>query len=99
VRKQNILEYNIDDYTEFCKDLKYFDILEKQAYNKEVQFFEYLHAGIYLLIKHRGLVVWSDYKKYLRNSFLLKEKITPYRFSFQKLKEVIDSGKNFLFIS
>lgn len=99
VRKQNILEYNIDEYTEFCKDLKYFDILEKQAYNKEVQFFEYLHAGIYLLIKHRGLVVWSDYKKYLKNSFLLKEKITPYRFSFQKLKEVIDSGKNFLFIS
>jgi hypothetical protein len=44
-------------------------------------------------------VVWSDYKKYLRNSFLLKEKITPYRFYFQKLKELIDSGKNFLFIS
>lgn len=99
VKKQNILEYDLWEYTEFILDLKYFDILEKQAYNKEIPFFEYLHAGIYLLIKHRGLVNWQDYKKYLRNSFLQKEKITPYRFSFQKLKEVIDSWKNFLFIS
>jgi hypothetical protein len=53
VKKQNFLEYELSDYTEFLKDLKYFDILEKQAYNKEVPFFEYLHAGIYLLIKHR----------------------------------------------
>jgi len=99
VKKQNFLEYELSDYTEFLKDLKYFDILEKQAYNKEVPFFEYLHAGIYLLIKHRWLVNWQDYKKYLKNSFILKEKITPYRFSFEKLKEVIDSWKNFLFIS
>jgi hypothetical protein len=91
VKKQNILNYNLKDYTEFVLDLGYFDILEKQAYNKEVPFYEYLHAGIYLLIKHRKLVVWQDYTKYLKNSFIQKEKITPYRFSFQKLTEVLNS--------
>ena len=99
VKKQDILQYDVNKYSEFLKDLQYFDILEKQAYNKEVPFSEYLHAGIYLLIKHRQLVSWQEYKIYLKNSFRQKEKVNPYRFSFQKLKEVLDSGKKFMFIS
>ena len=99
VKKQDILEANTSDYMDFIDDLKFFDKLEKQAYNKEVPYAEYLHAWIYLLIKHSKLVNWKEYLQYLKNNFSQKEKITPYRFSYQKLLEVVNSGKKFLFIS
>lgn len=93
--------YNInpEKYFEFLKDLEYFNKLEKQAHNKEIAFFEYLNAGIYLLLKHKNLVSWEDFLNYIRYSFSSKEKIKPFRFSIAKMKEVLDSGKNFLFVS
>ena len=46
VKKHNYLDLNIDDYYLFLKDLEFFNKLEKKAYNKEIEFFEYLNAWI-----------------------------------------------------
>jgi len=99
VKKHNYLDLNIDAYYDFLKDLEFFNILEKKAYNKEIQFFEYLNAGIYLLLKHKKLVDWNWYLNFMKYSFKTKEKINPYRFSFSKIKEVLLSWWNFLFVS
>ncbi|MDD3144534.1 MAG: hypothetical protein PHV23_00320 [Candidatus Gracilibacteria bacterium] len=99
VKKHNYLDLNIDDYYSFLKDLEFFNKLEKKAYNKEIEFFEYLNAGIYLLLKHKNLVDWNGYLNFMRYSFKVKEKINPFRFSFSKMKEVLLSGGNFLFVS
>jgi len=99
VKKHNYLDLDIDNYYEFLKDLEFFNALEKKAYNKEIEFFEYLNAGIYLLLKHKKLVDWQWYLTFMKYSFKTKEKINPYRFSFSKLKEVLLSGGNFLFVS
>lgn len=99
VKKHNYLDLNIDDYYSFLKDLEFFNKLEKKAYNKEIEFFEYLNAWIYLLLKHKNLVDWNWYLNFMRYSFKVKEKINPFRFSFSKMKEVLLSGWNFLFVS
>lgn len=99
VKKHNYLDLNIDDYYLFLKDLEFFNKLEKKAYNKEIEFFEYLNAWIYLLLKHKNLVDWQWYLNFMKYSFRLKEKINPFRFSFAKMKEVLLSGGNFVFVS
>lgn len=99
VKKHNYLDLDIDNYYEFLKDLEFFNALEKKAYNKEIEFFEYLNAGIYLLLKHKNLVDWQWYLNFMKYSFKIKEKINPYRFSFSKIKEVLLSWGNFLFVS
>lgn len=99
VKKHNYLDLNIDDYYLFLKDLEFFNKLEKKAYNKEIEFFEYLNAGIYLLLKHKNLVDWNGYLNFMKYSFRLKEKINPFRFSFAKMKEVLLSWWNFVFVS
>ena len=92
-------DINPEEYYEFLKDLEYFNKLEKAAHNKEIVFWEYLNAWIFLLLKHRKLVDWNDFLNFIRVHFSSKEKIKPFRFSMAKMKEVIDSGKNFLFVS
>jgi len=99
VKKHNYLDLNIDDYYLFLKDLEFFNKLEKKAYNKEIEFFEYLNAWIYLLLKHKNLVDWQWYLNFMKYNFRLKEKINPFRFSFAKMKEVLLSGGNFVFVS
>lgn len=99
VKKHNYLDLNIDDYYLFLKDLEFFNKLEKKAYNKEIEFFEYLNAWIFLLLKHKNLVDWQWYLNFMKYSFRLKEKINPFRFSFAKMKEVLLSGGNFVFVS
>lgn len=93
--------YNInpEKFFEFIKDLEYFNFLEKQAQNKEINFSDYLNAGIFLLLKHKNLIEWNDFLNFIKSSFSEKEKVKPFRFSMWKLKEVLDSGKNFLFVS
>lgn len=99
VKKHNYLDLNIEDYYLFLKDLKFFNTLEKKAYNKEIEYFEYLNAWIYLLLKHKNLVDWDWYLNFMKSSFKIKEKINPFRFSFSKITEVLLSWKNFLFVS
>lgn len=90
---------NPEKFFEFIKDLEYFNFLEKQAQNKEINFSDYLNAGIFLLLKHKSLIEWNDFLNFIKSSFSEKEKVKPFRFSMWKLKEVLDSGKNFLFVS
>jgi len=99
VKKQDYFDMDLDDYSSFLKDVKFFNDLEKKAYNKEIEYFEYLNAWIFLLLKHKNLVEWDDYLAYIKYSFKKKEKINPFRFSFKKLKEVLESWKNFIFVS
>lgn len=99
VKEQNYLELDLDNYYLFLKDLEFFTKLEKKAYNKEIEYFEYLNAWIYLLLKHKDLIDWKSYLDFLTYSFKTKEKITPFRFSVSKIKEVLLSGWNFLFVS
>ena len=99
VRKQDYLNLDIDEYHWFLIDVKFFNNLEKKAYNKEIEYSEYLNAGIYLLIKHKSLIDWDDYLSYIKYNFKIKEKINPFIFSLKKMKEVLVSGNNFLFVS
>ncbi|RAL56597.1 hypothetical protein BLD25_02960 [Candidatus Gracilibacteria bacterium GN02-872] len=99
VVSKELYNINTDNYYEFLKDLEYFNKLEKQAFNKEINFGEYLNAGIFLLLKHKDLVNWEDFLTFIKYHFSSKEKIKPFRFSMKKMKEVLDSGKIFLFIS
>lgn len=99
VKKQDYLLLDLEEYYSFIKDLKYFDELEKSAYNKQIEYFEYLNAGIYLMLKHKHLVDWDKFKSYIKNSFEKREKINPFRFSFQKITEILQQGSNFIFIS
>lgn len=99
VRKQDYLNLDFEKYQYFLKDVKFFNNLEKKAYNKEIEYFEYLNAGIYLLLRHRKLIVWDEYLTYIKYSFKKKEKINPFRFSIKMLKEVLERGENFIFIS
>lgn len=99
VKKQDYLGMDLEDYYNFLKDLKYFNELEKSAYNKQIEYFEYLNAWIYLMLKHKHLVNWDGFLNYIRNSFQVREKVNPFRFSFQKIQEVLEAGDNFVFIS
>ena len=45
------------------------------------------------------MVNWEDFLTFIKYHFSSKEKIKPFRFSMKKMKEVLDSGKIFLFIS
>ncbi len=99
VKKQNYLNLDIHKYYDFLKDITFFNALEKKAYNKEIEFFEYLNAGIYLLLKHRELINWEEYLSFVKYSFKMKEKINPFRFSFSKMKEVLEKGDSFVFVS
>ena len=99
VRKQDYLDLDFDKYQCFLKDVKFFNDLEKQAFNKEIEYFEYLNAGIYLLLRHRELIDWDDYLIFIKNSFKSKEQINPFRFSINKMREVLENWDNFIFVS
>lgn len=99
VKKQNYLDFDLEDYYNFLNDIKFFNELEKKAYNKEIEFFEYLNAWIYLLLKHKKLVNWEEYLSFLKYSFTLKEQVKPFKFSLNKLKKVLESGWNFVLVS
>jgi hypothetical protein len=50
-------------------------------------------------LKHQSLINWDEYLVYVKYVFKLKEKINPFRFSFRKIKEILESWNNFLFVS
>lgn len=99
VLNKNTYDIKPDAYYEFMKDLAYFRELEKKAHNKKIPYFEYLNAGIFLMLRHKDLVNWKEFLAFTYYNFDTREKIKPFRFSLQKMEEVLKSGKNFLFVS
>ncbi len=99
LREQDITTINLEKYKQFLDDFKLFKKLEKEAYNKTINYNDYLTAGLFLINKYYDLWDWDKFLIYLKDYFYRKEKVNPFRFSMQKLKDVIKSWNNFLFVS
>jgi len=99
LREQDLTRINLEKYKEFLDDFKLFKKLEKKAYNKEIDYNEYLTAWLFLINKYHDLGDWDKYLSYLKDYFYRKEKVNPFRFSMKKLKEVIQKWQYFLFVS
>lgn len=99
VKKQDLLTFDTQKFKEFLDDNLYFDELEKKAYNKTIAYNDYINAWTFLLFKYKDLIVWEEFLYYIKQNFKKREKVNPFRFSFAKIKEVLESWANFVFVS
>jgi len=99
LRSLDIEKINVEQYKEFLDDFKLFKDLEKLAYNKQIDYSEYLNAGLFLIYKHHKQVDWNDFLAYLKDYFYRHQKVNPFRFSLNKMREILNSDAYFLFIS
>jgi len=99
LRDQNISNIDLEKYKEFLDDFKLFKQIEKKAYNKNIDFNDYLTAGLFIINKYQSLIVWEDYILELNSFFHQKQKVNPFRFSIKKMSEILKSKNHFLFIS
>jgi len=99
LREQDLTTINLEKYKQFLDDFKLFKKLEKEAYNKKIDYNDYLTAGLFLINKYHDLADWDEFLIYLKDFFYRKEKVNPFRFSMKKLKEVIKNWQYFLFVS
>ena len=99
LKNQNIDNINLERYKSFLDDYKLFKQIEKDAYNKKISYTDYLNSGLFIINKYYNLVNWEEFLLYLKEYFHLKEKVNPFRFSFQKMKEILEDWNQFLFIS
>lgn len=99
IKRQNLLNYDAWEFKEFLEDNKFFDKLERDAYNKKIKYWEYINAWTFLLFKYKRLIDWNGFIAYLKENFIRKEKVNPFRFSIKKIKEVINSWNKFIFVS
>lgn len=97
--EQDIRNLDLDKYKFFLDDYNFFKFLEKDAYNKKIDWNNYIDAWIFLLYKYKTLIDWNKFIFYLKEKFYIDEKVNPLRFSIKKMKEVLISWNNFLFIS
>ena len=99
LRNQNIENVNLEKYKEFLDDYKLFKKIEKDAYNKKIDYIDYLNSGLFIIYKYQELIDWRDFLWGLKNYFYKKQKVNPYRFSIEKMSEVLKKWNHFLFIS
>jgi len=99
LRTLDIEKIDVEKYKEFLDDFKLFKDLEKLAYNRQIDYSEYLNAGLFLIYKHHYQVDWSDFLWYLKDYFYRHQKVNPFKFSINKMKEILDKWYYFLFIS
>ena len=99
LRDQSIDKINIENYKEFLDDYKLFKDIEKEAYNKEIKFDDYLNSWLFIINKYHDQVDWQEYLILLREYFHKKEKVNPFRFSMKKMREILENWDQFLFIS
>ena len=99
LRCERIEKVDLEEYKKFLEDLKFFKDLEKKAYNKKISFNDYLNAWLFLIYKYSKQVNWEDFLVYLKEYFYRQEKVNPFRFSINKMTEVLKRWDNFLFIS
>ena len=99
IRLEKLQKLDLNIYKHFLDDYVLFKELENDAYNKKINFWDYLNAWLVIIYKYHNLISWDNYLLYLKDSFYMKEKVNPYRFSFQKIKEILLNGDNFMFVS
>lgn len=98
-RQKDILDINVSDYKNFLDDLELFRKLENEAYNKKISYLEYLSAGLFIISKYHNKVNFENFLLYLKDTLYRKQKVNPFKFSFNKMKEVLEKWDNFIFIS
>lgn len=98
-KSRDILDLDLEKYTEFLTDLKLFRQIEKEAFNKSIAYNDYLNAGLFLIYKYHKQIDWQDYLSDLKYYFHKKEKVNPYRFSMEKIKEIVKDWNYFIFVS
>ena len=99
IRLEKLQKLDLNIYKHFLDDYVLFKELENDAYNKKINFWDYLNAGLVIIYKYHNLISWDNYLLYLKDSFYMKEKVNPYRFSFSKIKEILLQWDNFMFVS
>lgn len=99
VKSKDITTLETSKVKEFLDDNLYFNNLEKKAYNKQIKYSEYINAWTFLLFKYRDLVNWQEFLIFLKNSFIKKQKVNPFRFSLAKMKEILKKWDDFVFVS
>lgn len=99
IKRQNLLNYDAWEFKEFLEDNKFFDKLERDSYNKKIKYWEYINAWTFLLFKYKRLIKWDSFINYLKESFVRKEKVNPFRFSIRKIKDVLNAWNKFVFVS
>jgi len=99
LRSLDIEKINVDKYKEFLDDFKLFKQLEKLAYNRQIPYTEYLNAGLFLIYRHHHQVDWNDFLAYLKDYFYRHQKVNPFKFSLDKMVEILQTDAYFLFIS
>lgn len=95
----NISYIDLERYKEFLEDFKFFKTLERDAYNKKIDYSDYLNAWLFIINKYHNLIDWGKFIIFLTEYFHRKQKVNPFRFSIKKMKEILESGNQFLFIS
>lgn len=98
-KETDLENIDIKIYKEFLDDLKLFKSMERDAYNKKIAYIDYLNAWLFIVYKYQKYINWQVFLDLIKSYFNKKEKVNPYRFSMSKLKEVLESGHNFLFVS
>lgn len=99
VRNQDVRYLDIEKYKYFLDDYSYFVYLEKLTYNKQIPYSDYMSAGMFILYKYHDIIDWDIFLSYLKDQFYLKEKVNPFRFSLEKMKQILLDGNIFLFVS
>ena len=99
VRNLDIRNIDIEKYKDFLDDYKYFLELENATYNKQISYTDYLLAWMFLIYKYYDFVSWKDFLAYLKESFYLKQKVNPFKFSFWQMAKVLIEWKKFMFVS
>jgi len=99
LRDQDISNMDLEKYKEFLDDFKLFKSIEKDAYNKTIDYNNYLNSWLFIIYKYQKLINWDNYLEKLKKHFYKKQKVNPFRFSIAKMSEILKNWNNFLFIS
>lgn len=51
------------------------------------------------MLRYKKLINWQEYLNFIKYNFKTKEKINTFRYSFKKIKELLESWNNFIFVS
>ena len=98
-KELDIDKINLSVYKEFIEDYQLFRKMEKQAFNKQIEYLKYIYAWLFILFKYASYANWDIFLFYLKEHFYKHEKVRWFRFSLNKLKEILENDINFMFVS